>query len=137
MSDATPPPPDPATPPADPAATPASAPVGQQDTVMCVLSYLGILSLVPLLAKKDDPFIQWHARQGIGLTIAMFAVFFVIVIFAVILALISGILALLANLLLLAAAVGWLVLTIMGIIKACSGEKWLMPGIGPIVNKQD
>ena len=32
-----------------------------------VLSYLGILVLIPLLTKKDSKFAQFHARQGVTL----------------------------------------------------------------------
>lgn len=31
------------------------------------LSYIGILVLVPLLTKKESPFAQFHAKQGLGL----------------------------------------------------------------------
>jgi len=36
---------------------------------MLVLSYLGILALIPLLTKKDDPDVQWHAKNGLALFI--------------------------------------------------------------------
>ena len=36
-------------------------------TLMVVLSYLWILALIPLLTKKDDREIQWHAKNGIVL----------------------------------------------------------------------
>jgi uncharacterized membrane protein len=56
----TPPPPPP----------PAGAPASSDRTIFLVLSYLGILSLIPLLAKKDDPEVQWHAKNGVALFIA-------------------------------------------------------------------
>ena len=34
---------------------------------MIVLSYLWILCLIPLLTKKDDPEVQWHAKNGLAL----------------------------------------------------------------------
>ena len=37
--------------------------------LMAVLSYLGILVLVPILAAKDSPFAKFHATQGINLLI--------------------------------------------------------------------
>lgn len=40
---------------------------------LAVISYLGILCLVPLLTKKDDKFTQFHAKQGLALLIAEFA----------------------------------------------------------------
>src|SRR5204862_5632899 len=38
--------------------------------VMIVLAYLWLLALVPLLAEKHDPELQWHAKHGIVLMIA-------------------------------------------------------------------
>lgn len=38
-------------------------------TLMVVLSYLGLLALIPYLTKKEDPEVMWHARNGIGLLI--------------------------------------------------------------------
>ncbi len=38
-------------------------------TLMIVLSYLGLLSLIPYLTKKEDPEILWHAKNGVGLLI--------------------------------------------------------------------
>ena len=40
---------------------------GSDRTVMVVLSYLWLLALIPLLVKKDDREIQWHAKNGIVL----------------------------------------------------------------------
>jgi uncharacterized membrane protein len=34
---------------------------------MVVLSYLWILALIPLLTKKDDNEVQWHAKNGLAL----------------------------------------------------------------------
>jgi uncharacterized membrane protein len=39
-------------------------------TLMIVLSYLGLLALIPYLTKKEDPEIHWHAKNGVGLLIA-------------------------------------------------------------------
>lgn len=33
--------------------------------LMAALSYLGVLCFVPLLYGRKDPFIQFHARQGL------------------------------------------------------------------------
>jgi uncharacterized membrane protein len=38
-------------------------------TLMIVLSYLGLLALIPYLTKKEDPEIHWHAKNGVGLLI--------------------------------------------------------------------
>ncbi len=67
----TPPPPPPGggsyTPPPPP---PAGGPPSGDRTIFLVLSYLGVLSLIPLFMKKDDPEIQWHAKNGTGLFLA-------------------------------------------------------------------
>ena len=36
-------------------------------TVMLVLAYLWILALIPLLTKKDDAEVQWHAKNGLAI----------------------------------------------------------------------
>lgn len=80
-----------------------------------VLSYLGILFLIPLLAKKDSKFAQFHAKQGlviaIGELFAWFPVF------------------------------GWVlgiilfVFSIMGIINVLCGREEKLPVIGDLAEK--
>lgn len=41
-----------------------------ENKVMAALSYIGILVLVPLLAKKDSKFAQANAKQGVVTCIA-------------------------------------------------------------------
>ena len=75
MSEPTSPPGPPPQPPSDPPAQPppgpppggptSSPPAGQPNTVMIVLAYLWILSLVPLLVEKEDAEVQWHAKHGL------------------------------------------------------------------------
>lgn len=62
----TPPPPPPPPPGGGSYGTPAS---GGDRTLMIVLSYLWILALIPLLTKKEDPEVQWHAKNGLGIFI--------------------------------------------------------------------
>ena len=57
----TPPPPPP--PPPPPTGTAPSA--GGDRNMMMVLSFLWILALIPLLTKKDDSEVQWHAKNGL------------------------------------------------------------------------
>lgn len=49
--------------------TPPSMPMkeGNNTTLMGVLSYLGILVIVPYLMAKDDPFVRFHIKQGVVL----------------------------------------------------------------------
>ena len=51
----------------------------EENKILALLSYLGVLVLVPLFGKKDSPFVQFHAKQGlvllIGWVISWFPVF--------------------------------------------------------------
>lgn len=65
----TPPPPPPPPPVSGGGTTPSS-----DRGVMIFLCYFGIFALIPLLTKKEDPDIQWHAKNGLALTVAWFVV---------------------------------------------------------------
>ena len=64
MSESLPPP---AAPP--PAAPPPSG-VSPNRQVMIVLSYIGLLALIPLLSEKEDREVQWHAKHGLVLFVS-------------------------------------------------------------------
>ena len=80
---ATPPPPGGGSyvpPPPPPPGTSGTSPSSDR-TLMVVLSYLGLLALIPYLTKKEDPDILWHAKNGVGLLIldvVVWGVFFVL-----------------------------------------------------------
>ncbi|HEV7241957.1 MAG TPA: hypothetical protein VGQ36_22190 [Thermoanaerobaculia bacterium] len=67
MSEIPPPTVPPATPPPPP--PPAGTSPSSDRTLMIVLSYLGLLALIPYLTKKEDADIHWHAKNGVGLLI--------------------------------------------------------------------
>ena len=87
----------------------------QDNKLWALLGYLGILCLIPLLAKKDSKFAQFHAKQGLILLIGEF---FVWVPFF-----------------------GWLlglfilILWIMGIINVLSGKMKPLPVVGDLAAK--
>ncbi len=113
----------------DPAvADPGPTAAGQPDTAMCVLSYLGLLALIPLFVKKDDPFIQWHAKQGLLFSIAVFVVMVVISVLAAVVASAIGLLNIVVWL-------AWLGITIVCIMKAVKGEKFAIPVISDFIGK--
>lgn len=62
---------------------PQQAPVPQvtaaphNRTLMGILSYLGILVVIPLMMAKDDSFVKFHAKQGLVLAIIGVATWFV------------------------------------------------------------
>ena len=101
-----------------------------QNKVMALLAYFGILFLVPLLAAKDSKFAKFHANQGIVLFIceiaACIVTFFLSFLFGLIN--IGWLGSLLGYLLYLACGI----LAIMGIINAAQGKAKELPLIGKI-----
>jgi uncharacterized membrane protein len=102
----------------------SQAPMGddkdiQENKVIAALSYLGILVLVPLLARKESRFAQFHAKQGLVfliLWIAGWLIFWIPVI-------------------------GWMlwvvvaVLDIIALVQALMGKYWEVPVIGALAKK--
>ena len=128
-----PPPPPPGgsyTPPPPP--PPGGAPVSSDRTIFLVLSYLGILCLIPLLAKKEDPEIQWHAKNGLVLFIAELV--WVALRIALIFVHIPGLGCGMATVGCVV-WIGFLVLSIMGIIKAVNGQRFRIPILTDMADK--
>jgi len=49
---------------------PPTPPAGNNNQVMAILAYLGILVIVPFLTEaKNDPFVKFHIKQGLVLLI--------------------------------------------------------------------
>jgi uncharacterized membrane protein len=99
---------------------------------MLVLSYLGILCLIPLLIKKDDPEVQWHAKNGT----ALFGAEIILVILRIMLIFVRipfvgcGI-----SLVTCLIWLGFLAISIMAIMKAIKGERFRIPLITDIAEK--
>ncbi len=53
---------------------PATTFTFNEQTIMASLSYIGPLVLVPFLTKKEDPFINFHIRQGLQVFIMTFVI---------------------------------------------------------------
>lgn len=93
-------------------------------TLMIVLAYVWILFLVPLLTKKDDDEVQWHAKSGMGITIGEFLawiVYYVIVMFA------PSAIGCVVGVLSCVIGVGFFVLRIICIIKGVNGQRFNVP----------
>ncbi|MCD4749175.1 MAG: hypothetical protein K8R59_07365 [Thermoanaerobaculales bacterium] len=135
---ATPPPEPPTTPPpppAEPAPTTTPAPAGDNRTIMVVLSYLGLLALIPLLVEKDDAEVQWHAKHGLVLTAAEFVLFVGLQIVTMILGAISGGLGCLFGILIPVLALGILVLHVVCIAKGLKGERFIVPKVSEFADR--
>ena len=97
----------------------------EENKAITFLSYLGILALVPLLAKRDSKFAQFHAKQGLVLAIII-----------IICVWISGFIPFLGWFLLApVASIGGIVLTIIGLINVANGEMKELPIIGDLAKK--
>ena len=95
----------------------------EENKGMAVLSYIGILVLIPLLAKKDSKFAQFHAKQGLVIFIGE-------VIISVI-----GVIPFIGWLIWF---VGWIflvVISIMGIVNALKGQAKELPVVGGLSHK--
>lgn len=91
----------------------------QENRGITYLSYLGILFLVPMLAKKESKFAQYHAKQGLVLTIGLFVGSFLYFLFGL------GALVHLAV----------VIFSIMGLINVNKGVMKPLPIVGDLASK--
>ncbi len=127
---APPPPPPPApTPQSEPAAKKAEV-VSENRNIMIVLSYLGLLALIPLLVEKNDSEVQWHAKHGLVLFVSFIAVLIV----GTVLSLIPGVNCI-VFLLEIGLSLAYLVVSILCIVKGLNGQRFLVPGISEFANR--
>ncbi len=85
---------------------------------IAILSYLWILCIVPLIIGKDDPFVKFHAKQGLALFIGEIVLFVI------------------AMIPFLGWAIAWIgnivavVLSIIGIVNVAQGKRAELPIVG-------
>lgn len=89
----------------------------EDNKIIASLSYIFILCLVPLMLKRKSDFAQFHARQGLTITVAWFVSWVI------------GIVPILGWLVSFAANLALLVISIMGVIKTLDGQTWKIPYI--------
>lgn len=120
------------TPPPPPPPGGAGPAMGSDRTIMLILSYLGILSLIPFFMKKDDPEVQWHAKNGVALLLAeiVWCVIQIGVVFIRIpfLGCITGIVGCIVW-------IGFIALSIVCIVKAVNGQRFRIPAITDFAEK--
>lgn len=107
---------------------PPPAPVASSNrSVMLVLSYLGILALIPLITEKNDREVQWHARHGLVLLVA----YLILTVGLFIASLVIGIVGMLQ----LPLWLGYIVVIVLCITNAVSGKRFLIPGLSDFAQK--
>jgi uncharacterized membrane protein len=95
----------------------------EDNKLMGILSYIGVLCLIPLLTKKDNEFVFFHAKQGVVLFIAE-----VITAFVAAIPFLGWVIALLASLL-------WIILSIVGIVNVLGDKTKELPILGKYAAK--
>jgi len=93
------------------------------ENVYAILSYLWVLCLIPILLKKEDPFIRFHARQGLMLFIVEVGIVVV------------GIVPIFGPVIYTLGCFICGVLSLIGIVQVLLGKKWKMPVIGEWAKK--
>jgi len=112
-----------------PTAPTADAPESTNRGLMIILSYLWILALIPLLVEKDDKEIQWHAKNGLVLTIA--EVILQLLVNAITVTGIGCVFAIFIPLIFL----GFTVIRVIAIFKGLNGERFIVPGLSQYADK--
>jgi uncharacterized membrane protein len=138
MSEPTVPPPPSYTPPPPPPPPSAGGPTGPgyvspNRSIMIVLSYLGILAVVPLVAEKEDREVQWHAKHGLVLLAAEIALMIIISIVGGVFSFVDiGCTGCILQWILMVVI---LVVHVMAIVKGLNGQRLIIPGLSELVDR--
>lgn len=96
----------------------------------CILSYIGILWIIGLLANKNDEDVKFHVNQGIILTIFSFSVYIVLSVLSSILYAIAPIFIIITSLFWIVFGITVIAFIVIGVINAKNGKKVPLPVIG-------
>ena len=124
-------------------ATPKKAPVNEPGEAtaeeieagkgLAAISYISILFLIPMISMRDNRFAMFHARQSMVLVISAMVLWLGLFLLGMLTSWLGiGILLILLSYVVLFA---WLVLMIIGFVKAFSGEYWRIPLISDWADK--
>ncbi len=102
----------------------------QDNTLMGILAYLGILVIIPIIAAKESPFARFHANQGLILCLGIIAVYITTAIFGTFFAFIWWRLAYLIAFINGIAGLGYLIFAVLGIVNVTRKEMKELPYIG-------
>lgn len=126
-------PPPPTVPPSSPPPPMSGSAGGSDRTLMVVLSYLWILALVPLLTKKDDKEVQWHAKNGLAILVAEVAIWVLFFVLGFVLP--SGVMGCGMATIQCVVWLAFLVLRIICIMKGVAGQRYRVPVISDFADK--
>lgn len=89
-----------------------------ENKLLAAVGYLGVLCLIPLLAKKDSAYCQFHGKQGLTIFIVWLVLW------------VCNIIPTFGQLIWALGSVVLVVLIILGIVHALNGEEWELPVLG-------
>lgn len=95
----------------------------KNNTAMGVLAYLGPLVILPFLVAKDDPFVNFHLKQGVVLLVINIILWLGGMFFTPLYP-ITGLLSL-----------GTFILAIIGIVNVVNGQQKELPIVGSFANR--
>jgi len=108
------------------------APQSSDRGVMIFLSYFGLFALIPLLTKKDDPDIQWHAKNGLALAVVW-------IVAAILLSIVGWMMPSVVGFAMLGVRcliwLGFLIIDVMAMVKAFGGERMRIPVVTDFAEK--
>ncbi len=98
--------------------------ITSDDKLLSAVGYFFIFFLIPLLGKRDNEYVQFHAKQGMLLFVSWFALLFL------------GLIPVLGWLIIFPfGGAGLVVLSVIGFVNAISGRMVPVPIIGKYANK--
>ncbi len=100
-----------------------------EQKLMAAIAYMSFLVFIPITQDKKDEYIDFHIKQGLVLAVADFVLLFMLGIILQILPRFLG------DFLLFVAVIAVMAGHIYLIFKALSGEKFLIPQIGALIQK--
>lgn len=92
----------------------------EEKNIFAALCYVGVLVLVPMLVRKDDPFVNWHIRQGL-----------VVLGVLIVSLLASAWIEVIGNVLFLTV----MIVDIIALVQALMGKSWKIPLLGTLASK--
>lgn len=95
----------------------------EDNKILAIIGYIGLLCLVPLLLKKESPYAQYHGKQGLVLLIV-----WVVVNMVAIVPILGWLVMIFGNIL-------CVILMLVGILHAANGEMKELPVIGEYAGK--
>ncbi len=113
----------------------------KDNKLMAVLSYIGLLVLIPIFVEKKSKYVRFHASQGLNVAIASVAQLIIYYILTTVIKIvflgsfvfgIGGVLLTLINLINTLVSIALLVLEILGIINAVQGKCKKLPILGKL-----